>query len=147
MRRISTKRATLRLPARGETAIAPIPRMFFSTTMKMRKIHWPIVFQRQFQTLTNSKRRAGNLSCKVVRLLPVEDGECQYRIKCTYDNVRADRQGKPTSFVSHKILRVAEPGETMGHVKTKARTEFALFDVSYEDGLFDIETARWHCIR
>ena len=43
------------------------------------------------QSLVFSPRRighrAGNLSCKVVSLMPVEDGECQYRIKCTYDNV------------------------------------------------------------
>jgi hypothetical protein len=43
------------------------------------------------QTLTFSQRRignpTGNQSCKVVRLLPLEGGELQYRIKCTYDNV------------------------------------------------------------
>ena len=43
------------------------------------------------QTLLFSPRRIGNpsgtLSCQVTRLMPAEDGECQYRIKCTYENM------------------------------------------------------------
>jgi hypothetical protein len=43
------------------------------------------------QSLVYSPRRignqGGNQSCKVVRLLPAEGGEFQYRIKCTHDNV------------------------------------------------------------
>ena len=43
------------------------------------------------QALVFSPRRIGNQGgtqdCKVVRLMPIEGGECQYRIKCTYDNV------------------------------------------------------------
>ncbi|MGI9422941.1 MAG: hypothetical protein ACR2PA_07085 [Hyphomicrobiaceae bacterium] len=43
------------------------------------------------QSLVFSPRQignpGGNQSCKVVRLVPVEGGECQYRIKCTSDNV------------------------------------------------------------
>ncbi len=31
--------------------------------------------------------RSGSQTCKVVRLMPVEGGEYQYRIKCTYDNI------------------------------------------------------------
>lgn len=31
--------------------------------------------------------RSGSQSCKVVRLMPIEGGECQYQIKCMYDNV------------------------------------------------------------
>ena len=43
------------------------------------------------QSLVFSPRRighqSGTLSCEVIRLMPIEDGECQYRIKCTNDNV------------------------------------------------------------
>jgi hypothetical protein len=43
------------------------------------------------QTLMFSPRRIGypqgDQSCKVVRLMPIEGGEFQYRIKCNYDNV------------------------------------------------------------
>ena len=43
------------------------------------------------QSLVFSPRRIGNRtanqSCKVVRLMPIENGECQYRIKCTGDTV------------------------------------------------------------
>ncbi len=43
------------------------------------------------QSLVFSQRRvgnqSGNLSCEVVRLMPIENGECQYRIKCTHDNI------------------------------------------------------------
>ena len=43
------------------------------------------------QSLLFSPRQIGNRggaqSCKVVRLMPIENGECQYRIKCNYDNV------------------------------------------------------------
>ncbi|MEM9360469.1 MAG: hypothetical protein AAGB04_30190 [Pseudomonadota bacterium] len=42
------------------------------------------------QSLVFSPRRIGNRdgnhACKVVQLMPVEDGEYQYRIKCTYEN-------------------------------------------------------------
>jgi hypothetical protein len=31
--------------------------------------------------------RSGSQACQVVRLMPVEGGECQYRIKCRYDNI------------------------------------------------------------
>ena len=43
------------------------------------------------QSLKFVPRRIGSAegasNCKVVRLLPVEDGEPQYRIKCTSENV------------------------------------------------------------
>lgn len=43
------------------------------------------------QTLLFSPGRISDLrgsqACKVVRLMPVEGAECQYRIKCTFDNV------------------------------------------------------------
>lgn len=42
------------------------------------------------QALMFSPRRIGNplgdQSCKVLRLLPIEGGEFQYRIKCNFDN-------------------------------------------------------------
>ena len=43
------------------------------------------------QSLVFSPRRLGhqegNQSCEIVRCLPLESGEFQYRIKCGYDNV------------------------------------------------------------
>ncbi|MGI9524877.1 MAG: hypothetical protein ACR2PG_24875 [Hyphomicrobiaceae bacterium] len=43
------------------------------------------------QTLTFSPLRRGDRdrshSCKVVQLMPIADGEYQYRIKCIYDNI------------------------------------------------------------
>lgn len=53
------------------------------------------------QSLIFSLRRIGNhggtQACKVVRLMPAEGGEAQYRIKCTSDNVeRIVREGQLT---------------------------------------------------
>lgn len=43
------------------------------------------------QSLVFSPRRIGNRdgshSCKVVQLMPIEDGEYQYRIKSTSDDI------------------------------------------------------------
>lgn len=39
------------------------------------------------QTLKFAPARSGAQFCKVVRLLPIEDGEPQYRIKCSDENV------------------------------------------------------------
>lgn len=51
------------------------------------------------QTLIFSPRQIGNhggtQSCEVIRLMPEEGGEAQYRIKCTYDKVeRIVREGQ-----------------------------------------------------
>ncbi len=56
------------------------------------------------QSLVFSSRRIGNQignrSCEVVRLMPVENGECQYRIRCTSDNVeRVAKESQLTSQV------------------------------------------------
>lgn len=39
--------------------------------------------------------KGGAEACKIVRLMPIENGECQYRIRCTADNVeRIVREGQ-----------------------------------------------------
>ena len=56
------------------------------------------------QSLLFSPKRighqSGNQSCKVISLLPVEDGELQYRIKCTYDNI--ERIAKESQLLSQQ---------------------------------------------
>ena len=53
------------------------------------------------QTLVFSPRRIGNptanKSCEVVRLMPVEGGEFQYRIKCAYD--KTERVAKESQLL------------------------------------------------
>ncbi|MGI9523419.1 MAG: hypothetical protein ACR2PG_17445 [Hyphomicrobiaceae bacterium] len=56
------------------------------------------------QSLVFAPRRighpGGNQLCKVVRLMPVEEGECHYRIKCTYENV--ERVAKESQLSQQK---------------------------------------------
>lgn len=45
------------------------------------------VGQRLLFTPRGLGHKGGAQACEVVRLMPIENGECQYRIRCTGDNV------------------------------------------------------------